>query len=167
MLAVLAIAALMAGCGSDNASENGAIDTSSITEIDTSSITKTEFVRKAIAICAPGDTRLAKAVAAYQGKHLNEPSTNTVSGAGRAVIKPILLAQVARIRNLGAPHGDAAEIERFFTTLLSGADEIITGKAETFREAQSMLEPAAAITHRYGIDRCAFSILGYLEEGGS
>jgi len=152
-----AFAALVAGCGGDSAAES--------TAVATSSITKPEFVRRADAICRPGEIRLARQVSSYQEEHLDEPSANTVPGAASAVIKPLLSSQAARIRSLGAPAGDAAEIEKFLATLLDGVDEIIAEKPETFNEAQSMIEPAVAIARRYGIARCEYTILGYLYEG--
>jgi hypothetical protein len=165
---VLALAALAPGCGSgsdekrssttSSTERSSAIPTSPATvpTIPTSSIDKAEFVKQANAICKLGRVRLAGEVMAFQEKHLNELSEKAVPGAARAVIKPALEAQINQMRSLGAPQGDADEIEKFFAALLGGADEIISKKPLTFSQAEGMLQPAGNSARRYGITQCSY-----------
>jgi hypothetical protein len=148
----LAFAALVSGCGGDSNSDASAA-------IPTSSIDKAEFVKQANAICKPGKARLVSAVIAYQKKHLNEASVKVVPNAARSVIGPELDAQIEQIRDLGAPSGDAAEIEEFFAALQSGVDEIIAKKPPTFDEAERMLQPADDSARQYGIDECKYVLV--------
>lgn len=95
----------------------------------------------------------------YQQEHLDEPSVKVVPNAAREVIKPALHTQIDEIRNLGAPRGDAVEIESFLSSLLSGVDEIIAKKPTTFEEAQLLLQPAGDIARHYGIDQCEYELV--------
>jgi hypothetical protein len=147
----LAAATVGAGCGGDSVA----------TTIPTSSITKAEFVKKANAICKPGAARLLSEVTAYQKKHIDEVSVKLIPNTARAIIRPALQSQIDQIRNLGAPRGDASELEKFFATLLHGVNEIINQKATTFEEVEGRLVPADDIAKRYGIDQCQYALVEY------
>ncbi|HET9162457.1 MAG TPA: hypothetical protein VFN89_03295 [Solirubrobacterales bacterium] len=125
--------------------------------IATSSLSKAQFVAKVNAICA--QSGLTKAVGAYQQRHIDEFSVKTVPGAARTVIRPILQAQIDEMRKLGAPQGDAGEIELLASSLMRNVNEIIVKKPETFGLAERMLRPAAAIAHRYGLNRCEYRLV--------
>lgn len=150
-LLVFALAALaVAGCGGD----------SSATTLTASSLSKAEFVKKANAICKAGAGRLLNEVTAYQKKHIDVASVKLIPDTGRTVIRPALQGQIDQIRSLGAPRGDAAKLERFFTILDRGVKEIIgQKKATTFEVAERMLEPANKIASRYGIDQCYYTLV--------
>ena len=155
-LAAVGISAVVVGCG------GAATDVD--TSVATSSNARSEFVKQANAICEPEAARLPRAVSLYQNKHLDEPSVKAVPGAARAVIQPALQAQVNKIRALGAPPDDAAEVEEFLAALMSGVEEIIAEKPPTFEEAQLKIEPAIAIARRLGLDRCKYSIITEFNE---
>lgn len=158
VLALALGALLVSGCGGgDDDGEDGSSNASA--PIPTSSIDKTEFVEQANAICKPGKARLVKAVIGYQKKHLDEASVKVVPNAARTVIGPELEAQIEQIRALGAPSGDAAEIEKYFAELQNGVDEIIAQKPPTFDEAERMLHPAGDIAIEYGIDECDYVLV--------
>lgn len=150
----LALGAIVSGCGGGGDGGSSA----DANTISSSPISKPEFVEQANAICKPGRARLLGAVLAYQQKHLDEPSVKVVPNTARAVIEPVLQAQIDQIRHLGAPPGDASEIEHFFTSLLHGVDEIVAKKPPTFSEAERMLQPADAVARRYGIDQCKYEL---------
>jgi hypothetical protein len=159
LILVLALGALaVSGCGGgDDDGEDGSSNASA--PIPTSSIDKTEFIEQANAICKPGKVRLVKAVVGYQKKHLNEASVKVVPNAARTVIGPELEAQIEQIRELGAPSGDADEIEKYFALLMDGVDEIIAKKPPTFNEAERMLQPAGNSARQYGIDQCEYVLV--------
>jgi hypothetical protein len=152
---VLVVATLGAGCGSGDGDGD-----SVVTTIPTSSITKAEFVKRANAICKPGSARLLGEVTAYQKKHINEVSVKLIPNAARTVVRPALLSQVDQIRRLGAPRGEAGEIEEFFATLLRQANQMVNQKdATTFKAAEGMLQPANDIARRYGIEQCQYTLV--------
>lgn len=152
----LALAVLVAGCGGDNDGE-GSSNVSA--DISTSSIDKGGFVEQANAICKREKDQLLSAVIAYQKKHLNEASVKVVASTASTVIEPELDSQIEQIRDLGAPSGDAGEIEVFFTALQDGVDEITTEKPATFDEAEGMLNPAEDAAAKYGIDECDYVLV--------
>jgi hypothetical protein len=156
LIFVLALGVIASGCGGGADKDESSNASATIAD---SSITKAEFVKQANAICKKGKTKLLSAVLSYQKKHLNEPSVNVVPNAAREVIKPELEAQVDEIRSLGAPRGDADEIEKLFTSLLSGVDEIIAKKPPTFSEAERMLQPGGDSARRYGINQCEYELV--------
>jgi hypothetical protein len=152
LVLALALGTVVSGCG-------GGSDEEENTTISTSSISKAEFIEQANAICKPGKAKLLSEILAYQKKHLNEASVKVVPNAARKVMKPALQAEVEEIRGLGAPQGDAQEIEKFFTSLLKGVDEIIAKKPPTFEEAERMLQQAGDNARRYGIDECEYALV--------
>lgn len=154
LIFVLALAAIASGCGS-GAEGNSEPSTS----IETSSISKAEFVEKANAICKSGKPELVDAISEYQKKHLDVVSVKLVPDTARKVIGPELQAQIDQIRSLGAPPGDAAEIEKFFASLFRGVDEVIAIKPTTFEEAERMFVPAGENALRYGIDQCEYLLV--------
>jgi hypothetical protein len=153
LVLALALALLSSGCGG---SGDGSDDSSGIS---TSSIGKSEFVDQANAICKKGKKELLRDIVEYQKKNINEFSVKVVSGAARKVIKPDLEAQIAKMSELGAPEGDAEEIQRFFTSLLRGVDEIAAEKPPTFEEAEPKLQDAGDTARRYGIDECEYELV--------
>ena len=156
---MFALGAFAPGCGGgdEDGGEDGSSNASAA--IPTSSIDKAEFIEQANAICKPGKVRLIKAVVGYQKKHLDEASVKVVPNAARSVIGPELEAQIEQIRELGAPSGDADEIEKYFAELQNGIDTIIAEKPPTFDEAERMLHPAGDIAIKYGIDECDYVLV--------
>jgi hypothetical protein len=152
VLTGLLAGALISGCGDSGADDDGST-------IPTSSISKSEFVDQANAICQPQKTRLLSEVIAYQKKHLNEASEKLVPDTARKIIRPAVEAQIEEIRDLGAPEGDAAEIESFFASLRSGVDAIIAKKPTTYEAAEGMLLQAARDADRYGMDQCDYQLV--------
>jgi hypothetical protein len=151
-VAMLTVAAIAPGCGDESGDGDG-------NSISASSISKADFVQQANAICKPAQRRLLKAVVAYQKQHIDEFSEKVVSNATRRVIEPEVERQIEAIRELGAPSGDAQEIERFFATLRKGVDEILEKKALTFEEAEGMLLAASTDAARYGLDQCRYPLV--------
>jgi hypothetical protein len=153
-VALLVLATIVAGCGGDEDS-----DDEGNTTISTSSISKADFAKQVNAICKPAQRRLLNAVVAYQEKHLDEASEKVVPDTGRKVIRPEVERQIDAIRRLGAPSGDAGEIERFFAALRKGIDEIIKKKPTTFDQAEGLLLAASADANRYGLDQCKYVLV--------
>jgi hypothetical protein len=167
LLALVSIFVIaMAGCGggddeggsasgaTGSESNLGSADTAAVPPVD-----RATFIKQANAVCKPGKAKLLSALLAYQQKHLNEPSTKVVPDTTRKVIKPELEAQIEKLRALGVPSGDEAEVEKFFTALLQGADEIIAEKPPTFDEAERMLQQASDVARHYGIDECEYVLV--------
>jgi outer membrane murein-binding lipoprotein Lpp len=154
-LAAAAVALMaIAGCGS-----NSGADSASATTIQTSSIPKARFVSKANAICKHDAARLLENTVAFQKAHIDVVSRILIPKIVREVIRPELLEEIEQIRSLGAPHGDAAELEKFFSTLLHGTDEIVAEKLTTLDEAEGLLLPAGDLARRYGLEECRYPLV--------
>lgn len=173
LVLALALGAVVAGCGdsgeeggstaANTSADSGASSTVSggsdsapdpATAVTGSSTGKTEFVKQANAACKTGKDQLLGKIVAYQSKNLNNPSVGVVSTAVRTIVRPTLEAEVDKIRDIGVPSADAAEIEAYFESLLGGVDAILVRRPQTFAEAERLLQAAADEAQSYGLDQC-------------
>ena len=125
MLLVFAtsIAAIAAGCGDDDSSgADGGSSAPGVT-VTTSSLTKAQFVKKAGEICSNERQDIPEQITLYQEKNPpGDKSPEVFQAEGvQAVILPVLEAEIAKIRDLGAPAGDEDQVEE----ILSGQQEAI------------------------------------------
>jgi len=138
-LAVLvALAALVAGCG-------GGSDT---TDSATVTLTKTEFVKQGDAICeeASEDNQAeAEEFAKDNGFDLEKASKEQLEEAVGAVLVPSLEKQAEELEALGAPKGDEKQVEEIVVALEDATGEIeddpsLIFKAKTLQKANQLAE---------------------------
>ncbi len=141
----LALASLaVAGCGSSHKATTATIDRTA------PAISKSEFVRKANAICAKGNAR-NKAAGAKLGA---EPSEAQVVAFVKHTEVPAVQAQINALKALGAPAGDEAKVARMLTLAQAGVNAvkaqptIVTSGANVFARF-------ARVAHPYGLISCA------------
>lgn len=138
-LAVLvALAALVAGCG-------GGSDT---TDSATVTLTKTEFVKQGDAICEvanEGNQAEAEEFAKDNGFELEKASKEQLEEAVGAVLVPSLEKQAEELDALGAPKGDEKQVEEIIVALEDATGEIeddpsLVFKAKTLQKANQLAE---------------------------
>jgi hypothetical protein len=109
-LVALAVVALVAGCGDEDATSDGSSASRSAETVTTSSISKARLIKEGDAICEAGRKKLAAAA-----EQLFSTPPQEREGRGRelvsTVLVPVLKADIARLRELGAPRGDEDQVE--------------------------------------------------------
>ena len=145
LAASLAIATLgFAACGSGGKATSATVDRTAPT------ISKSEFVRKANAICAKGNAQ-NKAAGAKLGP---QPTEAQVVAFVKRTEVPAVQAQISALTALGAPAGDQATVANMLTLAQDGVNAvkaqptIVTTTADVFA-------PFAHVAHPYGLTSCA------------
>jgi hypothetical protein len=116
LAALVAIGAVLAGCGS-----------SSDTTGTTASLSKAEFLKQGNAICAAGNKELSEGFESFAKennlKH-NKPSEAQFEELAETVLIPSVSAQISEVRELGTPEGDEGEIDEFLTNAEEALEEL-------------------------------------------
>jgi hypothetical protein len=149
LLAALAIAAIGAGCGDEDSGDSAEAN---------GSLSKAEFVKQASSVCRQERKALAKDMSAYlerqRSKKLPEPVL--IANMFKAVFVPVVEAEMAGIRKLGAPAGDEQQIEAILV-----AEQGAIDKLERLKRAKSIgafndyFAPADKKLRAYGLPVCA------------
>jgi hypothetical protein len=143
----LAVVLIVAGCGGGSGDEK------------TASISKTEFVRKANALCTKGEEKLHSDFVAFSNEKNNNPTPSRAEYEEfiNRVISPNLKREIAELQALGTPQGDEAQVEALLAAVEEGLQnaeekpELVTvGNSELFAKA---IKLATA----YGLAACAQS----------
>jgi hypothetical protein len=164
---VMAIAALGAGCGSggsDSSSSEGAFSTTGGstaggTSVKTSSLSKDEFVKQANAICERERKNILTEFDAYFAKHKGEKEAAQVfADMIHVVLLPTVENDIAKIRALGAPEGDEAEIELFLEEQQKAVEAAAKAKRISDEEPLSTyFEGPTKLARAYGLEGCTQS----------
>lgn len=145
-LAVLvALAALVAGCG-------GGDDT---TDEATVTLTKTEFIKQGDAICKEANEENeaeAEEYAEENGFTLEKASKDELEEAVADVLVPSLEKQAEELDALGAPEGDEETVEAIVTALEDSTAEIEDDPGLIF--SGKSLEKANKLAENYGFKVC-------------
>lgn len=139
-LSVLAIA-ILAGCGGDS----------------TSSLDKAEFIKQASAACARERKPLVNEAAAYLEKPAVEkqPNSTALANMSKAVVVPIIEAEIAAVRQLGAPEGDEEEVEAMLAAQQAGVEEVSgLQQAKSMEEVEAHFREATKLYEAYGFEAC-------------
>ncbi len=146
--AALSFGALaLAGCGS---SSGGGSSSATGSAAQTAAITKSAFVGEANAICAKGNAANKTAAAKLGPKPTEEQIVTFVRGTEVPAIK----AQIAAIKALGAPPGDAATVKRMLA-FATGAVEKVRIDPTILTTGADLFAQFARVAHPYGLTSCA------------
>jgi hypothetical protein len=143
----MAAAAFAAGCG------GGREDTSSV-----ASHVKTEFVKRANAVCEREKAGLAGKESAFLKLHSSdrEPFQERYADMVHFILLPMIEAQIVRIERLGAPVGEEGRIgalissQRLAIDYLAGSARIASPKAVANR-----FKASSEMFRAYGLASCA------------
>jgi hypothetical protein len=153
LLALIATAAVASGCGDDESSgsEGG---------LPTSSLSKQEYLQRANAICRNKKKNYSEEILAF----LQDPRNNSGSQLSvhldgvKAIVLPINEAQLASLRELGAPQGEEDEVEAALDAQQSAIGEIrATGRLRSYDQARNVFADATEMLESYGLKDCTYS----------
>jgi hypothetical protein len=131
--------AAAAGCGGSDDDSTG---------VETSDLSKQQWIAQANQICIEGDKDIGQQAGEFfDGKPTPAESTQF----SHEVVLPSIQAQVAQIRELGAPEGDEEQVE----AMLDAVDEGLA-KAEADGSAlqEGALDEGTALVQAYGAKAC-------------
>jgi hypothetical protein len=149
LAAVLALAAVTTGCGSDD-------DEASAEVLTTSALAKNAYVQKVSAICKKTNEGMLESLVKYGEAH---PQGDREEVARRAVVNtvpPALDREVDAIRELGAPSGDAKKVEAYLDAVEAATRAIEEKPPTDIFKLQAALEPVNRPALAYGLDGCKF-----------
>ena len=142
VLALVALAAIVAGCGSDDSET-------------TETLTKAEFIEQGDAICKKANEQSeaeAEEFAEENDFTLEKASDEQLEEAVAEVLVPSLNGQVEELDGLGAPEGDEERVEEIIVSLEGAADEIEDDPGAVF-DGEVLIEPSE-LAEDYGFEVC-------------
>jgi hypothetical protein len=151
LVAAIAIAAIVSGCGSDDDS------TSSSAASDSSSLSKAEFVKQANAACLGEREDSLEELATYQQRHRSEglPEAVLAENAFKAVTLSTIEAEIAALRALGLPTGDDGGVEAILALLQADLDKATKLRAKlSSDEVEGYFVNANKKLRGYGLSSC-------------
>jgi len=162
LVALLALGALIAGCGGGGSSSGGSTATAGESESGGSGdaggegSTKVVFIKEADKICRAADAKLAEEVADYAKKHnipITEegPSKDQEIELFHAVVLPNIARQAEEIAALTPPEGDEAKVEDITDTLSA---EVAEAEEADGVPGEGTLEGARKKAKAYGLRNC-------------
>lgn len=173
LIALLALAALVAGCGGGSSSEGGSTTGteggSAEAERDSGESetspghsggpapTKAAFIREADAICRKADAAVTEEITEYAEENEipisegEEPNEDQQIEIFHAVVLPNIATQAEEIAALTPPKGDEETIEDLTNTL---SEEVAEAEEENTAPDGSTLEGATKQAHAYGFKTC-------------
>lgn len=127
------------------------------TRSTTSSLQRSEFVRRANALCAQHRRDRYASTTAYLSRHEDASADERIVGALQQVYIPTMDAQLADLRGLGVPSGDGTRIEAIlvaFERALDGARRLKTASSTTALDKQ--FEKAGRLARGFGLVECTY-----------
>jgi hypothetical protein len=141
--AVMAFAAVAAGCGSSDSTTDS-----------TASLSKAEFVKQGNAICAAGNKEINEGFEELSFDEKKGPTEAQIEEVAEDTLIPSVSKQIDEVRALGAPSGEEEQVETFLDNAESALEEVeedpssIAGNKDPFAEVN---KEANAI----GLVKCA------------
>lgn len=155
-LAALASGALpLLGCGGGG---HGGSETAGPGDkaITTSSITKPAFIAKADSICRQGKVGMYKSLEKYETEHGELDHNHVGAPVIKLILIPSLKVQFEEVRALGAPEGEAEQVEEILENLERAASRAIAENAAGGEELNRIFKSAGRQALRYGFQGCAY-----------
>lgn len=149
LFGVLAIAVVIAGCGSSSNEES------------TSSLTKAEFIKQGDAICQKANDQnegefeaFAKENGISESKAPTEAQEEEIA---TGILLPSISGQLEGIRALGAPEGEEEQVNEILETVEGEVEEAEAEPAVLFEEEKGAESPFAEgnkMAREYGFKVC-------------
>lgn len=158
LAALISIAIIAIGCGDDEES-NGSSGTAGA--ITTSSLSKDEYLQKANAACRAKNANYGKEINAHlkRAGAKGWSESRVVLVGIKTVVLPITEAQLAAVRDLGAPEGDEEEVEAALDAQQEAIAETRAAKQlRTVDESRSLFADATKMLERYGLKDCTYGL---------
>lgn len=145
LAALVAMAAFVAGCGSDDDGDSTTAE----------SLTKVEFIKQGDRICEKANEQSeteAEEFAEENDFTLEKASKDQLEEAVSEVLVPNLNGQAEDLEALGAPEGDEEQVEEIIVSLEDAAGEIEDDPSLVF-EGEVLKEPSE-LAKDYGFEVC-------------
>jgi hypothetical protein len=143
---VVAIAAVVAGCGSSDDSS------------DTTALTKQQFIVQADAICKKGNNEIDEGFESFAKENNipqnQEPSKEQGKELVETVLVPNLDTQSEEIRALGAPSGDEDEVSAMLDSLDESVEEAEDDPEAIFDSKSDPFAKPDELARDYGLKVC-------------
>lgn len=144
-IGVVAIAAIVAGCGSS--------------DDESSSLTKAQFIAQADAICKKGNAEIESEVEAFAEENgieeNEEPSKAQQAEVSETILAPNIENQSEEIRDLEAPSGDEDEVSAMLDSLDEGVEAVEANPEAPFESNQpNPFGQANKLAKEYGLKVC-------------
>lgn len=153
---VAAIVAVASGCGGDDSGANASASGGPIT---TSSLSKAEFVQQANALCIASKKQLAVELKDFAKSFVNEHPNQTAASDAfpsglRSVVLPWIQRDIDGIRELGAPPGEANQIEAILVATEDGIENVNKHPDIAAVKVFSGFKHSGELAREYGIEAC-------------
>ena len=152
LAAVVAIAAVVAGCGSGDESTDAETASVDVT------ITKDQLIAQGDAICKQGDEEIEAGFERYAKENgipkNEEPSDAQGVEIVETVIVPNIKTQGELLRGLGAPEGDEEEIDAMLDSLEEAVEEAEENPESLFEENSDPFGDPNDRAETYGFEVC-------------
>jgi hypothetical protein len=150
LVGVLAIGALVAGCGSSSEDSTGGEGDSA------TALTKNELIEQGDAICEKGEKAIEEEAEEFAEDNNIETSKPTKAQQEEVigqVVAPGVRRQVEQIGDLTPPSGDEAQIEAIVDAVETGADELEENPSLLI-EGKNPLGKGSKLARQYGFKEC-------------
>jgi hypothetical protein len=145
LVALVAVAAIVAGCGSDDSET-------------TASLTKAQFIKQADAICKKEDAKVEgefKSFAKENGIPLNkEPNPEQGEELVEEILVPNVRNQSEAIRDLGAPSGEEEKVTELLDSLDEGIEVAEEDPGALFDSKSDPFAKVNELARDYGLEVC-------------
>lgn len=174
LIAALALGAIAVGCGADEDEGGGEATSAAGTgvgsesnsqaggngqsggAVEASSLSKEEFVKQANAACKRESKDLFAEINAYFAKNQTGGSEEErIAKTIKATMAPVVEAEIAVVRELGAPAGDEAEVEAMLAAQEAGLERLARLKrAKDLGSGEALFGEGAELLRAYGLEDC-------------
>ena len=144
LLAIVAVAAAVTGCGSSS-------------DDSTEALAKSEFIKQGDAICEKGSKSLSEEAEDFAKENnidTSKPTKKQQEEVIETVLAPALQGQADQLNELAAPSGDEDRAEAIFAALESGAEELEEDPGALLKSGSSPLDEANKLASEYGFKVC-------------
>jgi hypothetical protein len=144
---VMAIAAVVAGCGSSS-------DDSTETTVE---LTKVEFIKQGDAICEKGSKQIqdgADEFAEDNDVDTSKPTDEEQEEVIVTVVAPALQDQADQLSELDVPSGDDDKVEAIVAALEDGVQQLEDDPGSLLKSGAGPLDEANKLANAYGFKAC-------------
>jgi hypothetical protein len=139
VLGVLAIAAIVTGCGGESESEP---------------LTKAEFTQQAEAICLKHDKATEAKVSASLDENKEVSAEEARIQLNTEVLYPSVDSELTELEGLSPPEGDEAKVAAILDAGRSGLEQAETEPERLLGVETDALKEFLALASKYGLEKC-------------
>jgi hypothetical protein len=144
---VMALAALVGGCGSSDGSSDGGGDEGSLT--------KAEFVSQADAICKKRNIDTATKYGVFYKEHEKDKASKAEEEEMTDQVYIVNLeSRLEALRGLAPPQGDAKDVTEMLDALEEGIEKMDAEDLEAYETGLKTFAKANRLSNAYGLKYC-------------